>query len=126
VANDGVRADSSGVLASNNFLGFARNGAATSGLALTYQRVSGTEYTHDVGTLVANTWIKAGFRFNGDNKILTPWIDGVADTAHNQTAATTALTPWPSLFMTLLAECKYAATAAHLLTIDWWACAQMF
>jgi hypothetical protein len=123
-ANSGVQTDDSATLASNNFLGFVRKGEATSGLSLTYNRVSGTEEAHaDVGTLVADTFIKAGFRYHADTSTLSVWMDG--EKVHTVGVADTSATPWPSLFMTFLAEAKYQATASHILSIDWWACAQL-
>lgn len=123
-ANSGVQTDDSATLASNNFLGFTRKAATTSGLTFTAQRVGGTEQEHaDVGTLVADTYIKAGFRFDPLTKVCGVWINGVLK--HQVTAAQTALTPWPTLFMNFIAEMKYQATAAHGLYIDWWACAQL-
>jgi hypothetical protein len=123
-ANNGVGNDTSGTMASNNFLGFTREGTATSGLTFVIQRVSGTQQEHaDVGTLVADTYIKAGFRFDPLTKICSIWIDGVK--VHEVTAAQTAATPWPTLFMNFIAEMKYQATAAHGLYIDWWGCAQL-
>jgi hypothetical protein len=125
-ANSGVQTDDSATLASNNFLGFVRKGAATSGLTLTYQRVSGTEATKaDVGTLVADTYIKAGFRYHASRKQLSIWIDGEEVTASRVSSTITGATPWPTLYMNFLAEMKYQATASHTLSIDWWACAQM-
>jgi len=123
-ANSGIQTDDSATLASNNFLGFVRKAAATSGLTFTVQRASGTEQAHaDIGTLVADTYIKAGFRFHADKRNCTVWIDG--EKAHVITSAQVAATPWPTLFMNFCAEAKYQATAAHILTIDWWACAQL-
>ena len=123
-ADNGVRADASGVLASNNVLGFSRNGTATSGLTFSVQRVGGTEQEHaDIGTLVADTYIKAGFRFEPLTGLCSIWIDGKL--VHTVTHAQTAATPWPTLFMNFVAEMKYAATAGHNLYIDWWACAQL-
>lgn len=123
-ANSGVQTDDSATLASNNFLGFVRKSSATSGLTFTVQRAGGTEQAHaDIGTLVADTYIKAGFRFHSDRRNCTVWIDG--ENVHTVTAAQVAATPWPTLFMNFLAEMKYQATASHILTIDWWACAQL-
>lgn len=123
-ANDGCRADNSGVLASNNFLGFTRLATGTSSLTFTYQRVGGTEATHTgMHTMVADTWFKAGFRFDPTTKQCTVWIDG--EKVHTVTRTETGATPWPTLYMNFLAEVKYQSTAADILFCDWWACAQM-
>jgi hypothetical protein len=122
-ANNGCRADDSGVLASNNFLGFTLLATGTSSLTFTYQRVGGTEATHTgMHTLVADTYLKAGFRFHQDTKMCSVWING--EKVHAVTAAEVAATPWPTLWMNFLAEVKYQSTAQGL-SIDWWAAAQL-
>jgi hypothetical protein len=122
-ADSGVRADDSGVLASNNFLGFTRLATGTSALTFTYQRVGGTEATHTgMTTLVADTYLKAGFRWNADYGTCDVYINGAK--VHTVTHAETAATPWPTLYMNFLAEVKYQSTAADIMYIDWWACAQ--
>ena len=108
-------------------LGFGRYGTSTTALGLFYERASGTVATKAaVGTLVADTYIKAGFRWDSHRKVLTPWIDGVEITASACSATTTAATPWPNDFMTpIVAVRQIDGTTGLTLTLDWWACAQL-
>ena len=78
-ADSGVFTDA-GVLASNNFLGFTRVGTQGSAMSLGYNRVSGTPGTRTIAasslTLVADTYIKAGFRYHAARKQLSIWVNG--------------------------------------------------
>lgn len=122
-ADTGVLSDTTGTLSSNNFLGFGRWDAETN-LRFGYQRTSGTQAEiDDCHTLVADTYLKAGFRYHADTKTCGVFINGeLFDTV---TAAETGATPWPSLFMNFITSVKYQATANHVLYVDWWACAQL-
>jgi len=130
-ANDGWLGDNpSGTIATdmanNDFLGFTRlTSTGTSGLLLIYDRVGGTTGTHATGihTLVADTYVKVGFRWRQQTKTLDVYADGEYVT--RVAAATTDGTPWPSLYMNFLAGVKYQATTQDVMYIDWWACAQM-
>jgi hypothetical protein len=125
-ADSGVIANDSANLASNNFLGFTRLATQGSAMSFKYQRVSGTEGTKaTVLTLVADTYIKAGFRYHAARKECSIWVDGAEVTASRILSAATGATPWPSLYMTFCAAINYQATAAHTLSLDWWACGQM-
>ena len=125
-ANSGVFADDSANMASNSFLGFTRLATQGSAMSFKYLRAGGTEGTKaTVLTLVADTFIKVGFRYHAARKECSIWVDGAEVTASRVAAATTAATPWPNAYMNFLAAINYQATAAHVLNIDWWACAQM-
>lgn len=125
-ANNGVLVDDSASLASNNFLGFTRLATQGSAMSFKYQRVGGTEGTKaSVATLVADTYIKLGFRYHAARKQCSIWVDGEEVTASRVSSSVTAATPWPSLYMNFCAAINYQATAAHVMYIDWWACAQM-
>jgi hypothetical protein len=119
--------DSNAFVTNGSFLGFGRLGASTTALGLFYERSGGTTGTKAaVGTLVADTYIKAGFVFDGANGDLLPWIDGVAIPGSRVSAASAAATPWPDGYMTLLASIKQMdATTPLILTLDWWAVAQL-
>jgi hypothetical protein len=110
-----------------SWVGFARLAAETTSLKLGYCRTSGTQaWKTAVGTLAADTYIKVGFRWDGNYKTLTPWIDGVEKTGSMVSSATTAATPWPNDYMTPIICCKQIdGTTANELTVDWWACAQL-
>jgi hypothetical protein len=121
-ANTGVLSDSTGTLSSNNFLGFGRWDAETN-LRFAYQRASGTQAEiDDCHTLVADTYLKAGFRYYAATRTCGIFINGeLFDTV---TRAETGATPWPTLYMNFINSIKMQATTTHTLYIDWWACAQ--
>lgn len=124
-ANNGVFVDDSASLASNDFLGFTRLATQGSAMSFKYQRVGGTEGTKaTVATLVADTYIKLGFRYHAARKQCSIWVNGVEVSASRVSSAITGATPWPTLYMNFCAAINYQATAAHTLSIDWWACAQ--
>lgn len=125
-ADSGVWVDNSASMASNNFLGFTRLGAMSTTMDFKYQRASGTEsQKDDVVTLVADTYVKLGFRYHASRKQCSVWVDGAEVTAARVSSTITGATPWPSLYMTFLAATQYQATTSDVLYIDWWACAQM-
>ncbi len=121
-ANTGVLSDTTGTLSSNNFLGFGRWDAETN-LRFGYQRAGGTQgEVDDCHTLVADTYLKAGFRYNADTKTCGLYINGAL--VNTVTKAATIATPWPTLFMNFITSVKFQATTNHVLYIDWWAGAQ--
>ncbi len=108
-------------------IGFGRFGASTTALGLFYERAGGTVATKAaVGTLAADTYIKAGFRWASATKTLTPWINGAEITAKRVAATLTAATPWPNDYMTGVASNRQIdGDALHVPTMDWWACVQL-
>jgi len=111
-------------MANNDFLGFTRTpSTGTSGIILAYDRVGGTTGTKSsVHTLVADTWVKLGFRWNSICQTLDIYADGVL--VQTVAKSVCAATPWPTLYMNFLAGVKYQATTQDVMHIDWWACAQ--
>lgn len=107
-------------------LGFHKLSGDGDKLDLAYERASGTAASKaDVGTLVADTYIKAGFRYHSHTKTVSVWIDGAEVVASRVAAATTAATPWPNDFMApVLASMQVDGTTAMNMTVDWYACAQ--
>jgi len=93
---------------------------------LSYERASGTVATKaDVGTLVADTYIKAGFRYSGHHKTVSLFIDGAEVAASRVAASVTGATPWPNDFMApVLASMQVDGTTAMTMTVDWYGCAQ--
>ena len=123
-ANCPIAAD---VLATTlSMIGFGRFGTSTTAMGLFYERASGTVATKaGVGTLAADTYVKAGFRWDSNRKVLTPWVNGVEISASACSAATTAATPWPNDYMTpIIATRQIDGTTESHLTVDWVACAQ--
>lgn len=125
-ADNGVFTDA-GALASNNFIGFTRLGTQGSSMSLSYQRVSGTagSRANALSTLVADTYIKAGFRYHAQRKQCSIWVNGEEVASLRIGSSITGATPWPNAYMNFLAAVNYEATAAHQLYVDWWACAQV-
>jgi hypothetical protein len=107
-------------------VGFGKFGTSTTAMGLFYERAGGTVATKAaVGTLAADTYIKAGFRWDSNRKVLTPWIDGVEKPASACSAVTTASTPWPNDYMTpIVAIRQIDGTTGLTLTLDWLACSQ--
>ena len=108
-------------------LGFGRFATSTTAMGAFYERAGGTAATKAaVGTLAADTYIKAGFRYHASRKECSLWVDGAEVTGSRITAAITAATPWPNDYMTpIVAVRQIDGTTNLTLTLDWWACAQM-
>ena len=109
-----------------DLLGFHKLASDGDALDLAYERASGTTaYKADVGTLVADTYIKAGFRYSGHHKTVSVFINGAEVVASRVAASITAATPWPTDYMApVFASMQVDGTTALTPTIDWYACAQ--
>lgn len=107
-------------------LGFHRLSGDGDKLDLSYERASGTVATKaDVATLVADTYIKVGYRYSGHNKTVSIFVDGAEVVASRVAASITAATPWPTDYMTpVLASMQVDGSTACVPTFDWYACAQ--
>jgi len=111
-----------------SLLGFGRLAAATTGAAgLYYERASGTVASKaTVATLVADKYIKLGFRWSATEKTVMPWVDGSPVPGSIVSSATTGATPWPNDYMApVMAVMQKDGTTAQTMTVDWWACAQV-
>ncbi|MCE5269513.1 MAG: hypothetical protein LLG00_16680 [Planctomycetaceae bacterium] len=116
----------SDVLGSASMVGVSKLRAATTSLSLGYNRASGTPAAKTgVGTLAADTYVKAGFRWFGQTGTLMPFVNGVAIPTCAVTSSVSAATPWPNDYMTLCASIVNYTTTAVSLTLDWWAVAQV-
>lgn len=107
-------------------LGFHKLSGDGDKIDLSYERASGTVATKaDVGTLVADTYIKAGFRWNAATKTCSIYIDGAEISASKVSATTSGATPWPNDYMApVLASMQVDGTTALTMTVDWYAVAQ--
>lgn len=113
-------------MADNDFLGFHRIAAETTGLTLGWRRSGQAAQTSTgVGTLAADTWIKAGFRFDPIALTVTPWVNGVEVPAKKITATQAAAATFPNDYLTVLAGIKGIDAADHTLKLDWLACYQL-
>ena len=121
-------ADADTLVTTHSLLGFSRLAAETTQLYLTYERASGTvARTLNMTTLVADTYIKAGFFYNGAQQTLTPYIDGAAVAAAYRIGRATAnATPWPNDYMApMICAKQIDGDTKQTVTLDWWACAQL-
>jgi hypothetical protein len=112
-----------------SLLGFGRRAGATDGATgLYYARAGGTHtLISSVATLVADTYIKLGFKWDPLSKTVMPWVDGVPVPTKVVSSTVTAATPWPNDYMTpIMSTMQKDGTTAQTLTVDWWACAQQF
>jgi hypothetical protein len=107
-------------------LGFHKLSGDGDKLDLSYERASGTVATKaDVATLVADTYIKAGFRYSGHTKTVSIFVDGAEVTASRVSSTITGATPWPTDYLTpVIATMQVDGTTGMTPTVDWYACAQ--
>lgn len=108
-------------------IGFTRLATNTSNVRFVYNRNVGTMGDiAAVATLVADTYIKLGFRWDSRTQIVTPFVNGEPVAAAKRTTkAIAAATPWPDDYMTPIISCKQIdGTTLLTTTMDWWACAQ--
>jgi hypothetical protein len=126
-ADTGCIADNGAGMASNSFLGIGKMGAVSTHAYIQFQRAGGTASiaTYDLGTvLTADTYLKAGFRYNPNTDILRAFINGAEVADALVPHAITNATPWPNAAMNMLCEAKTLSTGGAL-TLSWWACAQL-
>lgn len=107
-------------------LGFHKLSGDGDKFDLAYERASGTVARKaDVATLVADTYIKLGFRYSGQTKTVSIFVDGAEVSASRVAPSVTGATPWPNDYMApVIATMQVDGTTAMTPTIDWWACAQ--
>ena len=72
--------------------------------------MTAVEVASDIGTLAVDTYVKLGFVFNPNGNVLTPYINGVAQ-SDTKTIPDATGTDFP-------ADTETA-------TLDWWRCAQL-
>ena len=122
-----VPLDADGNLADINLVGFHHPEANTSAIDTSYKAntVTAVEVNSNVGTLVAGTYVKLGFKFDTYSNQLTFYIDG-SPQAVRKTIPSAAGTDFPNdvLLAPVFGE-LLAASASYTLTIDWWRCAQL-
>lgn len=117
-----------GAIASINCVGFHHPEGNTTAYDTSYRAdgVAAVEVNSDVGTLVAGTYVKLGFKFDTYSNQLTFYINGTPQTTR-KTIPSAAGTDFPNdvLLAPVLAE-VLAASASYTLTMDWWRCAQTY
>lgn len=117
-----------GALADINLVGFHHPEANTAAIDTSYKAdgVTAVEVNSNVGTLVAGTYVKLGFRFDTYSNQLTFYING-SPQATRKTIPSAAGTDFPNdvLLAPVFGE-LLAAGASYTLTMDWWKCAQTY
>jgi hypothetical protein len=118
--------------ATYSHIGFNRLAAETTPAYLSYNRSGGTvSRTRQAATLVADTYVKLGFRWDSKNLLLRTYCDGTEVSGirikSNVTGTSGAgTTPWPNDYMAPLVSVKQIdGTTLFTFTMDWWACAQL-
>ncbi len=122
------------LITTQNFVGFHQPDANTTAFDFTYQAnsVSPVEMLSDVGTLVADTYHKIGFKFDptssntGTANQIVGYLDGVKQLSPKTIPDNTG-TDFPAdIRLGLCIGMMVGATASNnTLTMDWWRCAQL-
>lgn len=116
-----------GALADINLVGFHHPEANTTAYDTSYKAngVAAVEVNSDVGTLVAGTYVKLGFKFDTYSNQLTFYING-SPQATRKNIPSAAGTDFPNdVLMAPVLGQLLAAAASYTLTMDWWKCAQL-
>ena len=131
---DKMFADSTGALyGTNDFVGFQRLYAETTALDAMYQasgqtKVDGAVNTdlNAIETLVADTWVKLGLRYQATPRKLAWFVDGVEVCSIGKTALDAAAFPDATYLQPTIGAKDIAGSSATnmMLDIDWWAAAQ--
>lgn len=137
-ATDQLFADTTGALADRNFLGFAHlqaEGAAVDGAykadGQTYQDGATKTKLNALATMVADTYVKLGFRYRAMPKTVEWFVNGsLAGTSSAPARLTSsevdaATFPDDILLTPIIGIKDIAGNAALNMKVDWIACAQM-
>lgn len=137
-ATDGLLVDGSpGAIVDTAFLGFHRASTAAAGVSASY-RASGQAVQNgstntrllNLATLVANTYVKLGFRYRAAPQTVEWFVNGIlggtsAAPARLTTSQVRAATfPSTTLLAPVIALKDIAGTTAQNVKVDWIACAQ--
>jgi hypothetical protein len=117
--------------ATNSFVGFQHLYGETTALDGMYQKTGQTKVDgavntdlDTIGTLVAATWFKLGFRYIHAPRTLEWFVDGVKQCSIGKTALDHARFPDDVFLQPTLGIKIGSGAAAVTLDIDWWACGQ--
>lgn len=117
-------------LADVNLVGFHRPEANTTAFDTSYKAdgITAVEVNSDVGTLVADTYVKVGFKFtpsDAGTATLRFYIDNV-EQATKKTIPDATGTDFPSdVRMGPVFAVQGVSTPDHSMTVDWWRCYQL-
>lgn len=136
-ATDGLLVDTTGIIVDTPFLGFVRLSSAAAGVSACYKASgqavqNGSTNTRllNLATLVANQYVKLGFRYRVAPQTVEWYVNGVLG---GTTAAPARLTasqvraatfPGSTLMAPVMALKDIAGTTVQNVKVDWWACAQ--
>lgn len=111
-----------GAIADVNFVGFHKPVANTTAFDTTYKAntVTAVEVNSDVGTLVADTYVKLGMRFTTSNNKLAFYINGVKQ-ASTKTLPNDTGTDFPAdvALGWVVGMCVGSAASDNELHVDW-------
>lgn len=122
-----VPVDASGDVASINFVGFHRPEANTTAFDATYRAngVAAVEVNADIGTLVADTYVKLGMKMTAVDNKLAFYVDNVKQ-ASTKTMVAAAGTDFPGdVGLAPVIAQTLGASASKIITMDWWRCVQL-
>lgn len=124
--------DDTGAVADKDYIGFSVLQAAGSKVQAVYKKAGQTAQTNyaDIGTMVADTYMKLGFVYNpGDpqGRFIRWFVDGVEQKTSYVTAANLAAATFPNGEELAMQFATKVGTdmAESKLQLDWWACGQV-
>lgn len=136
-ATDGLWVDTTGALADKNFIGFNKLAAAAGPVSAaykadgqTYQSGSTKSKLGGLHTMVADQFVKLGFRYNAHPKMVEFYVNNqLAGTQSvparlTQLEVSAATFPSDTLMAPIIGIKDIAGNAALTLKLDWIACAQ--
>lgn len=122
-----VPVTATGAIADMNFVGFHRPEANTTAIDASYKAdgVTDVEVNSDIGTLVADTYIKLGMKFTSSDAKLAFYLDGIKQAA-TKTLGAAAGTDFPDdIGLAPVIGQTLGASASKTITMDWWRCVQL-
>lgn len=117
-----------GTIADLNFVGFHKPEANTTAFDASYRAdgVAAVEVNADIGTLVADTYVKLGMKFTAVNNTLAFYVNNAKQTSTKELGAA-AGTDFPDdIGLAPVLAMTLANSAAETMTMDWWRCVQRY
>ncbi len=116
-----------GAIADLNFVGFHKPEANTTAFDASYKAngVTAVEVNSDIGTLVADTYVKLGMKYKARDKKLAFYVNNAKQTT-TKTLGAAAGTDFPDdIGLAPVLAQVLGASASNTLTMDWWRCVQL-
>ena len=114
-------------LSDHNTVGFHKPEENSSAYDTSYKAngVTAVEVNSNVGSIVADTYVKLGMKFDSSSSVLSFFIDGVQQ-PETKTIPSAAGTDFPNdVALKYIMTCVTEASAANTITCDWIRIAQM-